>query len=79
MAEDVNYARRVFNSVKEASTAAYKEGFIAGGFTYTTNFTTNTISGTFSLPIVQSEDATTGGINFEVADFLADPTPASVQ
>ncbi|WP_009631022.1 hypothetical protein [Synechocystis sp. PCC 7509] len=78
MAEDTIYARGVFNAIKEASKAAYKTGFTEGGVTYSINYTTRTITGTFSFPLEESEDLVTGGINFEVANFLQDPTPTIV-
>lgn len=75
MAVDANYARGVFNAIKEASKAVRKPEFTEGSITYSTNYTTRIVSGSFVFPLVESEDTVTGGINFEVADFLTDPTP----
>lgn len=75
MPADTNYARVVFNAIKEASKAVKKPEFPEGSISYSANYTTKIISGSFVFPLVESEDLVTGGINFEVADFLTDPTP----
>lgn len=75
MPANANYARVVFNAIKEASKASLKEGFTSGGISYTMNYVNKTVSGTFVFPLIESEDTVTGGINFEVEDFLQDPTP----
>lgn len=72
---DANYARETFNRIKAASNATKREPTAPGAIAYTINRQNLEVTGSFSFPLVQTEDATTGGINLEVADFLIAPTP----
>lgn len=74
MADSTNYARDLFKALRAASTAPLKPGAANGGVSFTVNYVTRVVTGSFEFPLVESPDPNTGGINFEVADFLEVPT-----
>lgn len=71
---DTNYARSIFNTIREASKATKKDPTAPGSIIYTINYQTMEATGSFSFPLEQTEDSATGGINIEIADFLQNPS-----
>lgn len=71
--ENTNIAKSLFLAIAKAAKAQRKPEFTDGAITYSWNYPTRQIVGSFVLPLQENVNEETGQVTHEVADFLIDP------
>lgn len=66
----MNPAETLLKTLVESGEGTRKDGFPVGGVTYQLNQANDTITGTFTIPVTTTINATTGKIEISAKDFL---------
>ena len=73
----MNPAENLLKVLVDAAEGTRKDGFTLGGVTFTLNQAGDTVTGTFTIPVEITTNATTGALVVAAKDFLNPLTPTT--